>query len=585
MNAPETPVRSVALRSYKVDLVHHALLNETGAVVELRPQALDLLCLLASHAGKVMEKQELLNQVWKGLFVTDDSLVQAVGDIRRAIDDQAHQIIRTVPRRGYRLIEHFPDPLPSPAVPAAMPPALVPAPPAEQAPVPEAAAVDTVAPGRVDGVSKAAAGKLRLWAAALLLMGALVFLGWYLQGVATAPRLSIVVLPFVNASGDASKEYIADSITEDVTVQLSRIKGSFVIGRGTAFTYKDRAVELKTLARDLNVRYVLQGTAGRSQTGYRVTAQLIDGSTGANLWADALEAPLDQPSRIREWVAAQLSNALKLQLVHAEAQQSVGRIHPDSVDLDMQAYSQFRKCRAVQACEASYGLFEKAIQRDPANDMAYAHRILNAAELLLTYTLTDRPAVLKRLDSDVAHLEGLSVLDSTGHRALALARYVQGRNEEALQQIDESLNMDPNDADALSIKTLYLTVNGRAAAAISMGMKAIEVSPRDPDRYILYFYLCHAHMHLAKFQDAIAWCNKSYALNMGDYWALTDLVAAYTATGDPDKAASAKDKLLKLNPAFSMGFYKGLNISSNPVWRKEVEENVWAHLRKAGIPE
>jgi TolB-like protein len=374
-----------------------------------------------------MERQELLTQVWKGMFVTDDSLVQAIGDIRRAIDDQGHQMIRTVPRRGYRLMEHLPDQPANPEMPAAAPAVGHPLP---ALPAPQAA--PAVERRRAEVATQAPAVKLRMGFASILLMGALLYLGWYLQTVARPPRLSIVVLPFVNASGDPTKDYIADSITEDITVQLSRVRGSFVIGRGTAFTCKDKAVDLKALAKDLNVRYVLQGTAGRSDAGYRITAQLIDGSTGVNLWADALEAALDHPTDIREWVADQLSNALKLHLIHAEASQSARRIHPDSVVMDM---------------------------------------------------------------------------------------------------------------------------------------------------------LCHAHMHLAKFQDAIDWCNKSYALNMGDYWALTDQVAAYTATGDFEKTARAKDKLLKLNPKFTMGFYKGRNISNNPVWPKEVEENVWSYLRKAGVPE
>jgi TolB-like protein/DNA-binding winged helix-turn-helix (wHTH) protein len=590
----------VSLQGFRVDLTHHALLDAAGDKVELRPQALDLLCLLASHAGQVMEKRDLIHQVWHGLVVTDDSLVQAIGDIRRAIDDPSHQMIQTVPRRGYRLIEHIA------ATPTSAESDLVPSGPdsqfadsvGAQEPAPEAVSGTTAMPAsRVERRRAEVTPKpppkpppphlaqWRVWFLAAFFLGVLAYLGWYLQATQSPPRLSVVVLPFVNASGDASKEYIADSITEDITVQLSRIKGSFVIGRGTAFAYKGKSVDLKTLAKELNVRYILQGTAGRSEKSYRITAQLIDGRSGANLWADSLEAALDHPYDVREWVAAQLSNALKLQLIHAEASQSARRIHPDSIDLDMQAYSKFRKCRTAEACEASYKLFATAIQLDPSNDMAYAHRILNAAELILTYTPAQPPQVMKQLGLDAAYLEGLSVLDSTGHRALALARYLEGRNEEALQQINESLNIDPNDADSLSVKTLYLIFNGMASSAISVGMKAIDVSPQDPDRYILYFYLCHAHMHLGKFQDAIAWCNKSYSLNMGDYWALSDLVAAYTATGDFEKAAIAKDKLLKLNPEFTMGFYQGLTMSSNPVWKKEIEDNIWAHLRKAGIPE
>jgi tetratricopeptide (TPR) repeat protein len=92
-------------------------------------------------------------------------------------------------------------------------------------------------------------------------------------------------------------------------------------------------------------------------------------------------------------------------------------------------------------------------------------------------------------------------------------------------------------------------------------------------------------MHLKKFEDAIDWCERSFAQAAGDYWALTDLVAAYTMVGKPDKAAAAKDKLLKMNPKFSISFYKDLKLSSNPVWLKEIEENIWAPMRRAGIPD
>jgi TolB-like protein/DNA-binding winged helix-turn-helix (wHTH) protein len=590
MNEQNQQPQVIYLRGYRVDLQHHALLNEGGAVVELRPQALDLLCLLAQNAGKVMEKQDLLAQVWKGLFVTDDSLVQAIGDIRRAIDDQGHQMIRTVPRRGYRLIEHVPglsnpDTEPSPETPSEVAPlehvaeVLKPAPKSAL----QAAQLAHV-PADVD--PKAHARKWLTWLTALLLLLAAVFLGWNMQKSAPPPpRLSIVVLPFFNASGDVGQDYIADSITEDVTVHLSRIKGSFVIGRGTAFTYKGKAVDARTLARDLNVRYVLQGTVGRTTSGYHVTAQLIEGVTATNLWADSLDVPLDQVLDIREWVASQLSNALQVQLVHAEARQSAQRINPDSVDVDMQGYSKFRNCWTLQSCEAAYLLFERALHLDPANESARAHRTLNATHLILNYNPTDPFKVRQQLSADVQFLESLGVLDSTSHRALARARYVQGRNEEALLQIDESLKIDPNDADALTHKTLYLIVNGQAAAAIPVGLKALTVSPQDPDRSGAYFYLCHASMHLKKFEDAIDWCERSFAQAAGDYWALTDLVAAYTMVGKPDKAAAAKDKLLKMNPKFSISFYKDLKLSSNPVWLKEIEENIWAPMRRAGIPD
>jgi TolB-like protein/DNA-binding winged helix-turn-helix (wHTH) protein len=591
MNEQNPQPRLVNLRGYKVDLQHQALLDEVGATVELRPQALELLCLLANNAGKVMEKQELLTQVWKGLFVTDDSLVQAIGDIRRAIDDQSHQIIRTVPRRGYRLIEHVPGAV---AGPDTEPPAEN---PTEAVPMEQVAEVPDPAPNPALQEAQAAptdassdqkwlAGKWVFWLVALLLVAAAAYLVWNKLATATPPpRLSIVVLPFVNASGDASKDYIADSITDDIAVRLSRIKGSFVIGRGTAFTYKNKAVDLKALARDLNVRYVLQGTAGRSENGYHITVQLVDGASGANLWAESLDVSPEKIQEIREWVSVRLSNTLKYELLHADAVQVPKLVNPDSTDLDMQAFSKFRKCSALETCEASYLLFDRVIEMDPNNSTARAHRIMNAVYILLDYKATDRPKLIRQMDSDVQFLEGQGILDSMGHRALARARYFQGRNEEALQQVDETLKIDPNEADALSTKVLYLIINGRAAEAIPVGLKAIEISPLDPDISGTQFFLCHASMHLGKFRDAIEWCERSFASYTGDYWALTDLVAAYTAIGDIERAASAKTKLLKMNPEFSIGFYKGLKLSTNPVWLKEIETNIWANLRKAGIPE
>jgi TolB-like protein/DNA-binding winged helix-turn-helix (wHTH) protein len=591
MNEQNQQPQVIYLRGYRVDLQHHALLNEGGAVVELRPQALDLLCLLAQNAGKVMEKQDLLAQVWKGLFVTDDSLVQAIGDIRRAIDDQGHQMIRTVPRRGYRLIEHVPGGAgpdtvsaaenPTEAVPMehiAVVPNIVPAP----TPTLQTA---QVAPANASSDQKGLTSKWVIWLAALLLMIGAVYLVWNKQATGTAPpRLSIVVLPFVNSSGDASKDYIADSVTEDVTVQLSRIKGSFVIGRGTAFTYKGKAVDLKALAKDLNVRYVLKGTVDRSDAGYHITAQLVDGVSGSNLWADALDIAVDKKGDIRQWVAARITNLLRVQLVQAEATQSAKLASPASEDLDMQGYSKYLACYNKETCLEAHRLFTKAIELDPQNSTARAHRIPNMVGLFQNEGVPQSGEILAQFNSDIAHLEGLVALDANGHRALARARYRQGRNEEALQHINAMLEMDPNDVDALRNKPVYLILNGQAAEAIPVARKAMELSPKDPFRDDFYFYTCHAYMHLGQFKEAVAWCEKAFA-TFSYFWPLVDLVSAYTALGDTEKAAVTKEKLMAMKPDFSIGWYKALKLSSNPIWLKEIEENSWANLRKAGIPE
>jgi TolB-like protein len=393
-----------------------------------------------------------------------------------------------------------------------------------------------------------------------------------------------VVLPFLNASGDPTKEYLADNVTEDVTVQLSRIKGSFVIGRGTAFTYKGKAADLKALAKELNVRYVLQGTVDRSDAGYHITTQLVDGASGSNLWADALDIAVDKRGEIWQWVAARISNILRVQLVQAEANQSTKLTSPASEDLDMQGYAKYLACYNKETCLEAERLFTKAIELDPQNVTARAHRIPNLVGLFQNQSIPQSGELLAQFNSDIAYLEGLVALDANGHRALARARYRQGRNEEALQHVDASLELDPNNVDGLKFKAIYLILNGRAAEAIPIAKKAMELSPQDPFRDDFYFYTCHAHMHLGQFKEAAFWCEKAFA-TFSYFWPLVDLVSAYAALGDIERAASTKAKLMAMKPDFSIGWYKALKLSSNPVWLKEIEENSWANLRKAGIPE
>ena len=149
------------------------------------------------------------------------------------------------------------------------------------------------------------------------------------------PRLSIVVLPFKNLSSDSSQDYFADGVTENLTTDLSRIRNSFVIARNTAFTFKDKAVDAKQIAKELGVRYVLEGSVQRDQNRVRVNAQLIDGETGAHLWADRFQEDVADLFKLQDDVVARLANALSYELVRAEAEAAARSKNPDSIDLVM----------------------------------------------------------------------------------------------------------------------------------------------------------------------------------------------------------------------------------------------------------
>jgi TolB-like protein/class 3 adenylate cyclase len=157
------------------------------------------------------------------------------------------------------------------------------------------------------------------------------------------PRLSIVVLPFANMGGDPEQDYFADGVTESLTSDLSRISGSFVIGRSTAFTYKGKAADLKQIGRDLNVRYVLEGSIQRAGNRMRVNVQLIDADNGAHLWADRFDKPVAGLFEMQDEIVARLANTLNTQLVAAEARRAARASNPDAMDLYFQGMAWFNK--------------------------------------------------------------------------------------------------------------------------------------------------------------------------------------------------------------------------------------------------
>ena len=183
----------------------------------------------------------------------------------------------------------------------------------------------------------------------------------------SAPRLSIVVLPFGNLGGDPEQEYFVDGVTESLTTDLSRISGSFVIGRNTAFTYKGKHVDLKQIGRELNVRYVLEGSVQRGGNRMRVNVQLIDAETGNHLWAERFDKPLADLFDMQDEIVARLANQLGTQLIEAEARRAQRAPLPDSMDLYFQGMACVNKGSTPENLAQARGYFEQALALDPGN--------------------------------------------------------------------------------------------------------------------------------------------------------------------------------------------------------------------------
>ena len=181
------------------------------------------------------------------------------------------------------------------------------------------------------------------------------------------PHLSIVVLPFANLGGDPEQEFFVDGVTESLTADLSRIAGSFVIGRNTAFTYKGKAVDLKQIGRELGVRYALEGSVQRGGNRMRVNVQLINSDTGAHLWAERFDNPVADLFEMQDEIVARLANALNAQMVAAEARRAEQSPHPDSMDLYFQGLAWFNKGPSSENLARSRGFLERAVALDPNN--------------------------------------------------------------------------------------------------------------------------------------------------------------------------------------------------------------------------
>ena len=185
------------------------------------------------------------------------------------------------------------------------------------------------------------------------------------KAAAGAPRLSLLVLPFANIGGDPEQDYFVDGVTESLTTDLSRIRGSFVIGRNTAFTYKGKAVDLKQVGRELNVRYVLEGSVQRGGQRMRVNVQLIDAESGSHLWAERFDKPVADLFDMQDEIVARLANALEVQISAAEARRAEGVQNPDAMDLYFQGLASMNEGATPDNFNRARAFFDRALTIDP----------------------------------------------------------------------------------------------------------------------------------------------------------------------------------------------------------------------------
>jgi adenylate cyclase len=414
---------------------------------------------------------------------------------------------------------------------------------------------------------------------------------WYFLGATrTAPvatnapaptaRLSIVVLPFANLSNDPSQDYFADGITENLTTDLSRIRNSFVISRNTAFTFKGKNINAKEISKELGVRYVLEGSVQRDQNRVRVNAQLIDGQTGAHLWADRFEEDISDLFKLQDQVVARLANTLRFELVKAEAERNTHHGNPDAVDLTMRGRALLYQVLRLQQMtkdnnNAIRALFEQALKIDPNDAEALAgDAITYVFEYVYGWenSATDYDAkILGQAERAIALAPDTIRAHWTKSIYLSFRRF-----DEALRAADAGLAVDPNFAPLYSARASAETSLGRFEQAKSDVRQAMRLSPRDPSISLWQVQLGDVEIGAGHTEAAIAEYQKAFDAGYRGPSVYSGLAAAYALEGKMDEAKSALAERRRITPRLTLKWFR--EHATDIPTRLE-------GLRKAGLPE
>jgi adenylate cyclase len=405
--------------------------------------------------------------------------------------------------------------------------------------------------------------------------------------LSNAPHLSIVVLPFTNLSGDKEQDYFADGVTDDLTTDLSHLPDSFVIARGTAFAYKGKPVDAKQIGRELGVRYVLEGSVRRLEDKITLNAQLISTETGAHVWADRFEGDRSKLGQLQVEAVSRLANSLGVELVKAEALRAARERpnNPDAVDLAMRGWAAYQSWGPASVNEA-LGYFERALRLDPGHTGAKIGLAQALIDRFMWLGGGDEAVDIPRAEALVASALSAEPNNASAHYTKANLFTAKKQFNDQFAEIDAAIENNQNFAQAYATRGDMLTWAGRAAESIAEDETALRLSPRDPGRNLWQFGICHAYTHLAQWEKALEWCQKSIATDAGTWFPYVDIAAANAWLGRDAEANAAIAGLLKVYPGFTVQSYADIaaRVTYNPTFAQQIQRIIEG-LRKAGLPE
>jgi TolB-like protein/class 3 adenylate cyclase/tetratricopeptide (TPR) repeat protein len=398
------------------------------------------------------------------------------------------------------------------------------------------------------------------------------------------PRLSIIVLPFANLSGDPEQDYFVDGVTESLTTDLSRISGSFVIGRHTAFSYKGQSIEIKQVGRELNVRYALEGSVQRGGNRLRVNVQLVSTETASHLWAERFDKPITDLFDMQDEIVCRLANTLNAQLITFEARRAERMLNPDAVDLIFQGRARLNEGQALESLTQARGFFKRALALDPDDVDALVGKAEVDISIASTFLSDDRLVRCTAAKAAVTKVLSLSPDYALAHLVLGVVHMITNRAAEGIAECEQALVLDQNLADAHACIGWAKTLLGRSAETEVHTNEALRLSPRDIYAFRWINGIGIAKSQMGADEEAAVWLRRSIDANPNQSMSYFLLAATLARLGNMDDARLAVQAGLVRNTGFTIRLFRANPLSDNPIylaWR----ERLYEAMRMAGVPE
>jgi TolB-like protein/Flp pilus assembly protein TadD len=507
-----------------LDTDRRELRRGTG-LVPVEPQVFDLLVYLVQNRERVVSRDDLLASVWHGRIVSESALGARINAARAAIGDsgEAQRLIKTLHRKGLRFVgtvrdEHLAGAASHATDPARSPPS-----------VPEGP--------------------------------------------------SLAVLPFTNMSDDPDQAHFADGVSEDLITGLARIRWLFVIARNSSFVYKQRAVDVKEVSRELGVRYVLEGSVRRAASRLRISAQLVDAVTGGHRWAERYDRELGDIFAVQDEITSSVAAAIEPELMAAEGIRALSRSSDDLSAWELVARAQAHFWRMSRSDhESAVGVLERAVEAFP--NYARAKSLLGFRLVFGAHMgWVERNQGLLVGSQHAARAVAIDDRDPWGYIALGYWAMMERHTEEAIAAFLRAVSLNPNSAAAHGYLGHVYAFAGRDREAIEHTELAMRLSPLDPETAFFLGGIAVAHYTAGRFAEAVQCTTKALRLRPGFQGAQRLRCAGLAQAGRTDEARALLASVMREQPQLSVDWIR----ASVPYQTRQLMDRFLEGMHKAGL--